>query len=132
MSVPGSFNQGHEGVTVALESSTGDSVGGGGNSFGGGGNSFGGGGNSFGGGGNSFGGGGNSFGGGGNSFGGGGEIDLATAESITHAITDLTVVSEAASPRTITLRWSKPFCDIGAYNVYRSVNGVQSFTKIGT
>ena len=75
---------------------------------------------------------GNSFGGGGNSFGGGGEIDLATAESITHAITDLTVVSEGVSPRKITLKWSKPFGDIGAYNIYRSVNGVQSFTKIGT
>src|SRR6266481_6268703 len=120
---PGNFDLAQKGATAALASSSGNSFGGGGNSFGGGGNSFGGGGNSFGGGGNSFGGGGNSFGGGGNSFGGGGEIDLATAESITHAITDLTVVSEGASPRTITLRWSKPFGDIGAYNVYRSKNG---------
>jgi fibronectin type 3 domain-containing protein len=122
---PGNFDLAQTGATAALASSSG-------NSFGGGGNSFGGGGNSFGGGGNSFGGGGNSFGGGGNSFGGGGEIDLATAESITHAITDLTVVSEGVSPRKITLKWSKPFGDIGAYNIYRSVNGVQSFTKIGT
>ena len=85
--------------------------------------SLGGGGLSLGGGGLNLGGGGLSLGGGGLSLGGGGEIDLTIAESITHAITDLTVVSEGMSPRKITLKWSKPFGDIGAYNVYRSKNG---------
>src|SRR6266436_5825965 len=108
---PGNFDLAQKGATAALASSSG---------------------NSFGGGGNSFGGGGNSFGGGGNSFGGGGEIDLATAESITHAITDLTVVSEGASPRKITLQWTKPFGDIGAYNVYRSADRGKTFTRIAS
>jgi parallel beta-helix repeat protein len=127
------------GATGAASSSSGQSFGGGGQSFGGGGQSFGGGGQSFGGGGQSFGGGGQSFGGGGQSFGGGGqsfggggEADLAAQDSVTHTIQDLTIVSEQASPRTILLQWSKPFGDIGTYNVYRSVNGIQSFTKIGT
>ena len=71
----------------------------------------------------SLGGGGLSLGGGGLSLGGGGEIDVTIASSITHAITNLTVVSEGASPRGITLKWSKPYGDIGAYNLYRSENG---------
>ena len=102
--------------------------GGGGPPFGGGGPPFGGGGPPFGGGGPPFGGGGPPFGGGGPPFGGGGEIDLVTAQSITPAPQNLTAV-EATSARTITLQWTKPFGDIGAYNVYRSTAG-GPFTSI--
>ena len=122
-------------ATGSYLSSSGPPFGGGGPPFGGGGPPFGGGGPPFGGGGPPFGGGGPPFGGGGPPFGGGGEIDLGTAQAITPVPQNLTA-SEGTSPRTITLQWSKPFGDIGAYNIYRSPgpgggNGFSLVTSVG-
>jgi Bacterial Ig-like domain (group 3) len=99
--------------------------------FNGGGPQFNGGGPQFNGGGPQFNGGGPQFNGGGPQFNGGGEIDEATANSITRSPQSL-MATEAQSPRTVTLNWTAPFGQIGSYNVYRSLDGVQSFSKIGT
>src|SRR5205814_5232336 len=69
--------------------------------------------------------------GGGKQFNGGGEIDVAIVNSVTHTPQQLTA-SEQQSARTVTLTWTAPFGQIGAYNVYRSPNGVQNFSLIGT
>jgi parallel beta-helix repeat protein len=110
------------GATGAISSSSGGQFNGGGGQFNGGGGQFNGGGGQFNGGGGQFNGGGGQFNGGGGQFNGGGEVDLRTEDAITHVPQQLQV-SEAPSPRTITLQWIKPFGDIGAYNVYRSKNG---------
>lgn len=100
--------------------------------FNGGGPQFNGGGPQFNGGGPQFNGGGPQFNGGGPQFNGGGEIDEATANSVTGSATGVTA-TEAQSPRTIMLNWTAPtFGQIGSYNIYRSLNGTQSFSKIAT
>ena len=128
----GSYDLAQTDATGSYLSSSGPPFGGGGPPFGGGGPPFGGGGPPFGGGGPPFGGGGPPFGGGGPPFGGGGEIDVATANSVTHVPQNLMVTSEVPSPRTIKLSWTAPFGQIGSYNVYRSPKGVNSFALIGT
>ncbi len=128
----GSYDLAQTDATGSYLSSSGPPFGGGGPPFGGGGPPFGGGGPPFGGGGPPFGGGGPPFGGGGPPFGGGGEIDVATANSVTHVPQNLMVISEAVSPRTIKLSWTAPFGQIGSYNIYRSPNGVNNFALIGT
>ncbi|HYM07726.1 MAG TPA: LamG-like jellyroll fold domain-containing protein [Terriglobales bacterium] len=125
----GSYDLAQTDATGSYLSSSGPPFGGGGPPFGGGGPPFGGGGPPFGGGGPPFGGGGPPFGGGGPPFGGGGEIDLGTAQSVTPAPQGL-AASEGASARTITLTWTKPFGDIGAYNIYRSPGGGVGFTLV--
>ena len=127
----GSYDLAQTDASGSYLSSSGPPFGGGGPPFGGGGPPFGGGGPPFGGGGPPFGGGGPPFGGGGPPFGGGGEIDLKTAQAVTPAPQGL-AASEAASSRTITLTWTKPFGDLGAYNIYRSPGGGTGFTLIAT
>jgi hypothetical protein len=104
---------------------------GGGGQFNGGGGQFNGGGGQFNGGGGQFNGGGGQFNGGGGQFNGGGEIDEAEVNSVTRSPQGTTAM-EGASARTITLNWTAPFGQIGSYNVYRSLNGVQSFSRIAT
>jgi len=128
----GSYDLAQTDATGSYLSSSGPPFGGGGPPFGGGGPPFGGGGPPFGGGGPPFGGGGPPFGGGGPPFGGGGEIDVATANSVTHVPQNLMVTSEIASPRTITLSWTAPFGQIGSYNIYRSADGGKTFTQIAS
>ena len=64
--------------------------------------------------------------------GGLGEITHLTVNSVTRPPRNL-VGSEAASPRNITLNWTAPtFGQIGAYKVYRSADGGNTFTVITT
>ena len=110
----------------------GQNLGGGGQNLGGGGQNLGGGGQNFGGGGQNLGGGGQSLGGGGQNLGGGGEQDVIIANAATHPPQNSTA-QEGSAPRYITVFWNAPsFGQIGAYKVYRAVNGIGSFTVVGT
>ena len=101
--------------------------------FNGGGQRFNGGGQRFNGGGQRFNGGGQRFNGGGQRFNGGGEIDTATVNSITRPPQNLRITAEEASPRFVDLQWDAPtFGNIGAYRVYRSADGGQTFKLIAT
>ncbi len=107
--------------------------GGGGLNGGGGGLNGGGGGLNGGGAGLNGGGAGLNGGGGGLNGGGSNEITLATANSVTRPPRNLMVTSEQNSPRRITLQWTPPtFGQIGAYNIYRSADGGQTFAVIAT
>jgi hypothetical protein len=122
------------GINLQQVSAAGSMSSSGAKGFGGGGGAkgFGGGGGAkgFGGGGGAkgFGGGGGAkgFGGGG----GAGELNVETANAQTYPPQNLTV-SEAVSPRTITLNWAEPaFGQIVKYYIYRSAAGAP-FQKIG-
>jgi hypothetical protein len=114
----------------------GGSLGPGGGSLGPGGGSLGPGGGSLGPGGGSLGPGGGSLGPGGGSLGpgggvGGDEVDVTLATGVTYPPGDLTA-TEGASPRTITLNWTRGFGLIAFYKVYRSDDGGLTFNVIGT
>ena len=65
--------------------------------------------------------------------GGKSEMTQAIAESFTRPPRNLIVVKEETSPRFIDLSWTAPiFGQIGAYRVYRSADGGNSFTPIAT
>ena len=62
----------------------------------------------------------------------GGDVNHETANSVTRPARNLTA-SEGASARTITLSWSAPtFGQIGAYNIYRALNGSQNFSLVAS
>src|SRR5713101_8075268 len=116
-------------------SSGGGGLNGGGGGLNGGGGGLNGGGGGLNGGGAGLNGGGAGLNGGGGGLNGGGsnEITLATANSVTRPPRNLMVTSEQNSPRRITLQWTPPtFGQIGAYNIYRSADGGQTFAVIAT
>jgi hypothetical protein len=64
--------------------------------------------------------------------GGLGDLNQSIANSFTRSARNLTA-SEANSPRKITLTWLAPtFGQIGSYNIYRALNGSNSFSVVGT